>query len=104
MHAQLRDADVASAELVEEKRLSRELSAQVQDFTEGACADDAFHALPGWPEAIQQSLPSVHLATKLSRDARHSRLSKQNFESGERIVQAPPQAVQKQHRAQMRFL
>ncbi|CAK0771701.1 hypothetical protein CVIRNUC_003887 [Coccomyxa viridis] len=31
----LRDADVASAELVEEKRLSRELSAQVQDFTEG---------------------------------------------------------------------
>ncbi len=36
MHAQLRDADVASAELVEEKRLSRALSAQVQDFTEGA--------------------------------------------------------------------
>jgi len=35
MHAQLRDADVASAELVEEKRLSRALSAQVQDFTEG---------------------------------------------------------------------
>ena len=34
-HVQLRDADVASAELVEEKRLSRELSAQVQTFTEG---------------------------------------------------------------------
>lgn len=32
---QLRDADVASAELVEEKRLSRELSAQVHNFTEG---------------------------------------------------------------------
>lgn len=47
MHVQLRDADVASAELVEEKRLSRELSAQVQDFTEGTCEDDAFHAIPG---------------------------------------------------------
>ena len=35
MHAQLRDADVASAELVEEKRLSRSLSAQVQEFTDG---------------------------------------------------------------------
>ena len=37
---------MASAELVEEKRLSRELSAQVQDFTEGKCGDVAFHALP----------------------------------------------------------
>ncbi len=35
MHVQSRDADVASAELIEEKRLSRELSAQVQEFTEG---------------------------------------------------------------------
>ncbi|CAL5228018.1 g11080 [Coccomyxa viridis] len=31
----LRDADVANAELVEEKRLSRELSAQVQEFIQG---------------------------------------------------------------------
>ena len=35
MHVQLRDADVASAELVEEKRLSRELSTQVQEFLQG---------------------------------------------------------------------
>lgn len=35
MRFQSRDADVASAELIEEKRLSRELSAQVHDFTEG---------------------------------------------------------------------
>ena len=52
MPVQLRDADVASAELVEEKRLSRELSAQVQDFTEGAGADDAFHALPGCTQVM----------------------------------------------------
>ena len=37
MHVQLRDADVASAELVEEKRLSRELSSQVQEFLKGRC-------------------------------------------------------------------
>lgn len=37
MHAQLRDADVASAELVEEKRLTRELTAQVQEFLQGRC-------------------------------------------------------------------
>ena len=35
MFVQLRDADVANAELVEEKRLSRELSAQVQEFIQG---------------------------------------------------------------------
>ena len=35
MYVQLRDADVANAELVEEKRLSRELSAQVQEFIQG---------------------------------------------------------------------
>lgn len=37
LRLQLRDADVANAELVEEKRLSRELSAQVQEFIQGRC-------------------------------------------------------------------
>ena len=79
---------MASAELVEEKRLSRELSAQVQDFTEGACADDTFHALPGWPEVISPTVPSVHPGMKEKRDTRHLWLSKQKLTNGERSVQA----------------
>ena len=39
MYVQLRDSDVANAELVEEKRLSRELSAQVQEYIQGECPE-----------------------------------------------------------------